>query len=466
MLKNKGITLIALVVTIVVLLILAGVSITAVFGENGIISGAQKAKEKTDESIKQEQEDVGKLVNQLEDFEREGLPDTVKDAIQKGTIFTVNKQIKDATGKTMTVPKGFKVKEGTDVDKGIVIADSEGNEFVWVPCTEVQYVKHSYTGTNNNDAGIDIEDDGNAGWNTWYYRAYGDWKGDPVQEPENAKSVKNNRGFYIARYEAGIPSNMEGVYVDPKAEVKTYNTSGRNTSNYVPVSQKGKQAWNYIDQTNAKAASEKMYAGNESVSSQLVDGIAWDRTVQWIVDSGKYQHTGIGNAETSESIEKDSTTKGNYSNNTGITENNILWAEHINADGVGWCLGKSYKYGKFTSGYTETYTGPFNDFNGYNSDQKYSYIKFVEMSTGASEDTKLNNIYDLAGNMWEWTTERGSHKDASNINQDYANKTYAVYRGGCFADPGNAGPVSHRNGVNLVSDARINYGFRVVLYVR
>ena len=64
--RIKGITLIALVVTIVVLLILASVSITVVFGENGIISEAQKAAEKTEESVKNERKDLTELLDELD----------------------------------------------------------------------------------------------------------------------------------------------------------------------------------------------------------------------------------------------------------------------------------------------------------------------------------------------------------------------------------------------------------------
>ena len=49
--NNKGITLVALVVTIVVLLILAGVSINLVLGDNGIVKRAQEAKNKTEEDL-------------------------------------------------------------------------------------------------------------------------------------------------------------------------------------------------------------------------------------------------------------------------------------------------------------------------------------------------------------------------------------------------------------------------------
>ena len=51
-LQNKGITLVALVVTIVVLLILAGISITALFGDNGLIKRAQELKNTVNEAQK------------------------------------------------------------------------------------------------------------------------------------------------------------------------------------------------------------------------------------------------------------------------------------------------------------------------------------------------------------------------------------------------------------------------------
>ncbi len=390
MLKNKGITLIALVVTIVVLLILAGVSITAVFGENGIINGAQKAKDKTDESIEQEQEDVGKLVNQLEEFERESLPDTVKEAIQKGTIFTVNKQIKDATGKTMTVPKGFKVKEGELIENGVVIADSEGNEFVWIPCTVDEYKKHDYEVKEIDDTSNKADGENNdKGWNTRSYRAYNDWKDDEIDEAANKKSVQNNGGFYIARYEAGVPKGAS-FYVDASSDNKPYQTSKNDISgNIKPVSKKGVQAWNLISQINAKEVSGRMYNGDSyGVRSQLVDGTAWDTVVTWMSKDSNYS-----------GIEKDSTKYGNYADSTGnnqITAENCLFAEHLyNSTSKTWYLGKNYQYGLFTSGYTASYKVPEGEganYNGYDSDEKCTYNHYVEMATGVSSNTKLKNI--------------------------------------------------------------------------
>ena len=64
--RQNGITLISLVVTIVVLLILAGITISMVFSENGIIKKAQEARNKTMEAVAQEQADLNQLYNDLE----------------------------------------------------------------------------------------------------------------------------------------------------------------------------------------------------------------------------------------------------------------------------------------------------------------------------------------------------------------------------------------------------------------
>ena len=64
--RQKGITLISLVVTIVVLLILASITISTVFSDNGIIKKAQEAKNKTEEAVAREQEELNKLYSDLE----------------------------------------------------------------------------------------------------------------------------------------------------------------------------------------------------------------------------------------------------------------------------------------------------------------------------------------------------------------------------------------------------------------
>ena len=93
--REKGITLIALVITIIVLLILAGVSIAMLTGENGILSQAQNAKNKTNEAAKNEQLDLAKLedlINEtLNGVEVEQVTDNNPGVLEEnGTEYTIN----------------------------------------------------------------------------------------------------------------------------------------------------------------------------------------------------------------------------------------------------------------------------------------------------------------------------------------------------------------------------------------
>ena len=85
----------------------------------------------------------------------------------------------------------------------------------------------------------------------------------------------------------------------------------------------------------------------------------------------------------------------------------------------------------------------------------------IEIATGSSDNTRTNNIYDLAGNMWEWTTETKIRK----YNDDNKNYTFAVLRGVSFLSNGSSYPVVYRYGNNSVSYANVNIGFRTVLYI-
>ncbi|MFQ8988122.1 MAG: type II secretion system protein, partial [Intestinibacter sp.] len=143
MFKNElGITLIALVVTIVILLILAGITINMLLGEGGIIKTAQDAKNTWEGAVTNEQEAIQNLVNELNEVmggngEQEEpwvAPNTVKEAIEQDRIFEKTVTIKDEENQNVTVPEGFKVKPDAElVNDGIVIEDEIGNQFVWIP---------------------------------------------------------------------------------------------------------------------------------------------------------------------------------------------------------------------------------------------------------------------------------------------------------------------------------------------
>ena len=110
--KQTGITLIALVITVIVLLILAGVTIAALSGDNGILTRAKEAKEKTEQAQKDEEKILSEMENMLENVDLD------------------NVDLQD-TNPAATIPENSIVLEG-DANKGILIKDKNENEWVWV----------------------------------------------------------------------------------------------------------------------------------------------------------------------------------------------------------------------------------------------------------------------------------------------------------------------------------------------
>ena len=206
--KIEGITLIALVITIIVLLILAGVSIAMLTGQNGILTQAQNASKQTD--IGEEKEAIGLAYNGVR-AENKGeavtadklqaelrgngytnatavgnADGTITVTFETGNTYTIgtngeisgpttgeittptgeitidnakdesmlekkeNSTVKVSDG-TFTLPGGFKVAQdsGETVEEGIVIVDANGNEFVWVPA-EVSEMANMTSGTDAN----------------------------------------------------------------------------------------------------------------------------------------------------------------------------------------------------------------------------------------------------------------------------------------------------------------------------
>ena len=141
--QKSGITLIALVVTIIVLLILAGIAISMISGNNGVLTKAVVAKKENEKGIKEETKRL--LIQEATINEYTGSTlsrDEIKSKTNNeitGATEGVISEIKDFTEgnetKYLPIPKGMAYLEGT-IDTGAVVVDTKGNEFVWVPIVE------------------------------------------------------------------------------------------------------------------------------------------------------------------------------------------------------------------------------------------------------------------------------------------------------------------------------------------
>ena len=420
----KGITVIALIITIIVLLILAGVVLATITGEDGVIQKAIHAKEEQERAEKEEQSDLNEISNMINYY-------------TKNT--TINGE--EGTSYNPTIPEGFKPVntetanwgDGTTaptkeaVEAGLVIEDEEGNQFVWVPCTtEGEEGLISYAQDKSyNDGTKATKQYEYAYSSTDSLVKYTDWR-----DEGNIESVKVYGGFYIARYEAGVPENAD--FYASEENGYSYSTNKNHAEKdgvtYKPVSKAGAQSWNYISQENAKIVAQNMYAGSSSVKSQLVDSFAWDTIMNW--------------------MERD---------NAGIATDSKDYGNYLDGAISGTGLSAIWKYDYSTSTYTLRPTTYSNGNYEIGARTSTGEVEWLEIGTGTSEKTKVKNIYDMAGNMWEWTTETGKHNNSGT--------KYAVFRGGSFRHHGSSDPLSYRYGNSRTANTSYYIGFRVVLYL-
>ena len=413
--NQTGITLIALVVTIVVLLILAGVSLNALFGDSGIIKKAQDAQNKMDQAVENDQKGINELSNWLDSKtngstgEVNNPPTTSKISTLVGTVVDKNTKAEDAYGNKITIPKGFKVlAHGTEagsatytysgdnipaVQDGIVIENgTDGNQFVWVPAGTIKnkdgstntitlgrYEFDSSTGALTSTTPAQVASVENCTQevtiNTNYkelsvFRA-GNSATDSTAQNATARNLEEfisttlaNGGYYIARFEAS-------------------GTASKITSKY------NQTVLGNITQPNAAKAAREMYGeikeNNKLVyASDLVNSYAWDTAIIFI---------------------------------------------------------QTYS--------TET------DASSYASENKSTSFA----NTGINND-KYCNIWDMSGNAYEWTTE---YSTRSSLIYFYS----CVYRGGCYYAPNDeAGDYASNRNSAFTTGSLSFCGLRLLIYVK
>ena len=420
--KNKGVTLIALAVTIVVMLILAGVTISVLNGENGIVKQAQKAKEES--KIKELKEKVridiaGKRVENINGELRvsvlKEILDKYFDNVPVETQITSETKLKakeeygkyemkisdidvgeityetsytifkDVNGEQVPIPEGYIVSENSDeniVNKGLVISDSRGNEYVWISCTvdsssnKLQYKRTEWgvekDGTDNSRAikdeltlkDIDVtysKTDTDNGINEEISKEI------VAQINAEKESIKKYGGYYIGRYEVGKDNKTAVI----KAEQEPY------------VNIKWSKAYELA----------KGIGGGEGATTYLCSSYSWDTAINFIQN----------------------TTGKNYA--TSIIGFNGNWKSQEVKDSSGKVI------------------------KPVNTAQR--------LNTGLT--TALCNIYDMGGNVGEFTTELNPGTSET-----------VVLRGGYYSSFSPAGyRWDHCSG-----SAGSIYGFRATLFLK
>ena len=336
----------------------------------------------------------------------------------------------------------FTKKEGT-IDTGLVIQDAKGNEYVWVvvPRTTAVYKttglgKTTFTDADYTSIEKDLKDytstyvtrsgysdayyadDKNVGWFA-DATAYNNLKNSML------KSVYENGGFYVGRYEAGIETTGTN---------RTSNTDKNSDGKYImpsiaPVTKADAYPYTYVTRTQAQNLASNVNSGTKT--SSLMFGVQWDLVLAFMHNKGNIADSTL----TSNSI-----TIGNYSDSEFQLSQTGKYATYRN-----WTLSSTWNP-------STTATTNFVD-SSRNKIARSSDGNGILVTTGTSEKNKVMNIYDIAGNVVEWTLEKTSDTGYP-----------CTLRGGSFYYTGSLNPAAPRvsNSTVVISDGGI--GFRVSLF--
>ena len=263
--KNLGITLVALVITIVILLILAGISISTLTN-TGIFQKAKEAKQKSEVAEKQQSEILDSYKKELNKYTSDNLEENI------GVKFEKNTELHDKNGAKIIVPAGFKVANTDDltVEKGIVIEDSKGNQYVWIPCTtedsksQLQFKRTEWDvevdGADNSRASKDeltLTCPENYSDNGLTYAVVNEIVSQVKAEKD---SVHRNGGYYIGRYEVGDENGTAVIKADqtPMASI----------------------IW------STAYSKAKGIGGGPGATTYLCSSYAWDTAINFIQNNG------------------------------------------------------------------------------------------------------------------------------------------------------------------------------------
>ena len=383
--NKRGISLIVLVITIIVIVILA-VAVILTISNNNPIQNANKAKANNNNSVLKEEVTLLQA-NWLLMSDEEKLQNT--DGDKKFSTYA-NKELNNLGFHTSgegsievtdtgiiyeypKIPSGFVAspyENEKKISDGLVIyelKDGEDkipstetkeqsqltrNQFVWIG------VPKDVTSNANTTEEIYNSLDAycvtyRAGWNDeWYDRVGIDEKTYNDLKAKVLLSIKENGGFFVGRYEVGSD---------------IYRTSAK--ADEVPMYiKRDLYVYNYVSCRQSQVLAMKFYEKKENVNRTLMFGIQWHLIMKFFENTLSYE----------ELAENEGFNWGNYFCSPAFT----------------------VQRGSYSLDHGVTYTKINNE---YTIDGKQVFL-----TTGASDRNMKYNIYDLAGNIWEWTLEKPS----------------------------------------------------------
>ena len=284
----------------------------------------------------------------------------------------------------------------------------------------IEYCLQQYTAAYKKETGYSDTykaDDKNVGWFA-DETAYNNFKNIML------KSVYENGGFYVGRYEAGIGTN--------RTSKGSTNSDGKYTIEGMPtpVTKADAYPYTYVTRTQAQNLASNVNSGTKT--SSLMFGVQWDLVLAFMSkDTAKITPTDV--------LTKDSTTIGNYRDST-------------------FQLSQTGKYAVFSSySLSSTWNPSTKSTTNFVDSSRNKIAQSLEgngilVTTGTSEENKVMNIYDVAGNVFEWTLENTSDTGYP-----------CARRGGSCYDTGSRHPAAGRfSGSTDFSDYTL--GFRVSLF--
>ena len=388
----KGITLIALVVTIIVLLILAGIALNLTIGQNGIFIRAQKSVNTWRNGESNEQIVMGELEDLVDGYlkengEGQGGDDTttVVDDVPIPDGFFYAGGSKD-TGLVISDDLNDKIEWNEETATNAVLNDLEGNQFVWVP------VEHPENYFKNEAATLNPKATGTGEENKVTTNVYSNLtirRGDSytsvkpgdtssVREPDVLNSYDTNAQYYnsILGFDStkAMAESFATEYIAMSNSIKKYKGFYIGRYELTADGEKAGKTLTNKNWYNSYKACQNVVTEKENVKSTMIYGVQWDAVCDWLGQNRFNTDTnssGWGNYDSDSKIDTGSDTTYEANGIFDLAGNCWEWTQEANSIDTRILRGGSH-YGSGTD-------GPASD-RGYN----YPYYSYSNLSSRAT----------------------------------------------------------------------------------